>query len=175
VFIAEGGPECLESKAEGIQKCLNDTFGKYSESLATANLTDLSNFNLPLILFDEGQCKWVYKFIIEQKRYFFLLPEKPKLNDAFFFSEIDQAAECAVKVLEGCRDPTPANVVESVLKVIKKVIPCKTPPQQSVRSEVITAGTSASSHILGAPFLLLIGLALVPLWFSSHNQCQWLY
>jgi len=58
VFIAEGGPECLESKQEGIQKCLNETFGKYAESIASAaNLTDLSNFNLPLVLFDEGQCK----------------------------------------------------------------------------------------------------------------------
>ncbi|CAB3369270.1 Hypothetical predicted protein [Cloeon dipterum] len=127
LFIAEGGPECLESKQEGIQKCLNHTFGKYGEPLSKANFSDLSNFNLPLILFDESQCK-----------------------------DLDDAVKCVVRVLEECKDPTPANVVESVLKVVKRVIPCK---EQPVTSKVLTSDGSSIS--LGYSLLsVLISLLL---------------
>jgi len=81
------------------------------------------------------------------------------------FSEIDEAAQCVVKVLEGCKDPTPANVVESVLKVVKKVIPCKSEKvsQDPVITNKITK--SGSSSLVGPPMLLL-GLLLAPIWFS---------
>ncbi|XP_059484864.1 27 kDa hemolymph protein-like [Neocloeon triangulifer] len=135
LFIAEGGPECLESKKEGIQKCLNQTFGKYANSFAQANLTDLSNFNLPLVLFDEGQC-----------------------------DEIDEAAQCVVKVLEECKDPTPANVVESVLKVVKKVIPCKQQSHQPVTSKDLNAKSSSS---MKTPMMIAV-LASVVSTFVGH-------
>ncbi|KAF6209616.1 hypothetical protein GE061_015364 [Apolygus lucorum] len=49
LFIAEGGPECLESNVDPIQSCLNETLSGYVEG---KDLTE----QVPELLLDEKQC-----------------------------------------------------------------------------------------------------------------------
>lgn len=47
VFIAEGGPECLTSKAEVMQQCANETTQKYQKDITADG---------PTISFNETEC-----------------------------------------------------------------------------------------------------------------------
>lgn len=51
VFIAEGGPDCLKSKQEEIQQCLNSTFSKYIPK----ELADKKD-DLPLLTLGRAEC-----------------------------------------------------------------------------------------------------------------------
>jgi len=89
MFIAEEGPECLGSKFDQMQECLNKTMEKYDfETL------DFGNFS-----FNEHECK-----------------------------ELNQLELCIITELEKCSQPTPANIVESLIKVMRKSTPCKMYP-----------------------------------------------
>ncbi|XP_055910386.1 27 kDa hemolymph protein-like [Eupeodes corollae] len=44
LFIAERGPECLESKKEQIQRCMNSTFGEYVPKDSVENIETLPKF-----------------------------------------------------------------------------------------------------------------------------------
>ncbi|XP_055842923.1 27 kDa hemolymph protein [Episyrphus balteatus] len=44
LFIAERGPECLESKKEAIQRCMNNTFGDYVPKENIENMETLPKF-----------------------------------------------------------------------------------------------------------------------------------
>ncbi|KAG8227544.1 hypothetical protein J437_LFUL008416 [Ladona fulva] len=89
LFIAEGGPECLQSKQQEVQDCLNSTFAKHL-------VNGMQNpDSLPLLVIDEPQCK-----------------------------EMTVLQECLVKSLETCQEPTPANIVESMINYLKKSSPC---------------------------------------------------
>lgn len=51
MFVAEGGVECIKTRQEGIQKCLNETFG------AKAKVPeDLNSFQIPEIVFTDETC-----------------------------------------------------------------------------------------------------------------------
>jgi hypothetical protein len=52
VFIAEGGVECLESRKDELQVCVNQTVGSRIP-------TDMSVNSLPAFLFTDRECKWV--------------------------------------------------------------------------------------------------------------------
>ncbi|XP_020291861.1 27 kDa hemolymph protein-like [Pseudomyrmex gracilis] len=55
LFIAAGGPECIESKKDAIQDCANKT---YSSRLPTSNSGgSLDVENLPTLLFDTKECR----------------------------------------------------------------------------------------------------------------------
>ncbi|CAH0555894.1 unnamed protein product [Brassicogethes aeneus] len=49
MFVAEGGPECIEEQKNGIQNCMNATLG-------TRIPTDLSIENMPSFLFTDNDC-----------------------------------------------------------------------------------------------------------------------
>lgn len=55
LFIAEEGPECLESQRDNIQQCMNSTFSTY---LNSADLQDNSKIKtIPKLVVGEKQCK----------------------------------------------------------------------------------------------------------------------
>lgn len=102
LFIAEKGPECLKATQEPIQNCVNATFGKYQQ-----NITDLSA-----------------KVMDKEKKLDF--EQFPKLKmGAELCADIEEAEACIVKELERCSEITPANIVESLFRFIKKETECK--------------------------------------------------
>lgn len=74
---------------------------------------------------------------------------------------MDKLQTCVVTALEGCEDPTPANLLDSIFNYIKKVTPCEKmlgdgplPPQ---------AQTMSSSAARNVGFAALAVAALVVL------------
>uniref|UniRef100_A0A224XTU8 Putative conserved secreted protein n=1 Tax=Panstrongylus lignarius TaxID=156445 RepID=A0A224XTU8_9HEMI len=86
LFIAEGGPECLTSKAEVMQQCANETSQKYQKDITADG---------PTINFNETECM-----------------------------EFTEIQKCIVNHLEGCKEPTPANIVNSLFEFVIKRTPC---------------------------------------------------
>ncbi|XP_037936721.1 27 kDa hemolymph protein-like [Teleopsis dalmanni] len=56
LFIAEKGPECLESKRDDIQQCLNDTFSDYVPKEGFQNFK-----SLPKLVMSQKQCNDIEK------------------------------------------------------------------------------------------------------------------
>ncbi|XP_058800783.1 27 kDa glycoprotein-like [Phymastichus coffea] len=104
LFIAAKGPECFQAKTQAIMDCGNSTYGKYSKDLpmnpeqGLAGLTtSLSGIkDLPSLVFDQKTC-----------------------------TDMNTLQGCVVNALEGCEDPTPANLLDSIFNYIKKVTPCQ--------------------------------------------------
>ncbi|GLH14228.1 27 kDa hemolymph protein [Gryllus bimaculatus] len=59
LFIAEGGPECLQSKQEEIQHCANTTVGKY---MPATEGTGGPLSQIPLLVLDEKECQSIQQF-----------------------------------------------------------------------------------------------------------------
>ncbi|XP_012257970.2 27 kDa hemolymph protein-like [Athalia rosae] len=95
MFIAAGGPECISSKQTALDTCMKDTVANY---LPAANSTSGTPGlpNLPSFVLGIKEC-----------------------------TDISRLQTCAVKVLEDCEDPTPANVVDALFTFVKKVTPCE--------------------------------------------------
>ncbi|XP_030379522.1 27 kDa glycoprotein [Scaptodrosophila lebanonensis] len=53
LFIAEKGPECLESQKDNIQQCLNSTFSTY---MNISDIQDTKIKSLPLLVMGDKQC-----------------------------------------------------------------------------------------------------------------------
>lgn len=51
VFIAEGGPECLNDKMEKISACVNSTVNS-----AKGNLSSVATEEIPDLVFDSEKC-----------------------------------------------------------------------------------------------------------------------
>lgn len=113
LFIAEKGPECLKATQEPIQKCINATFSKYQQ-----NITDLSA-----------------KVMNKENKVDF--NEFPKLKmGPELCGDISIAEACIVKELEKCQEITPANIVESLFRFVKKETDCKNyGPQANTKSK----------------------------------------
>lgn len=132
LFIAEKGPECLKATQEPIQSCVNSTFGKYQQ-----NITDLS-------------AKVLDK---EQKVDF---EEFPKIKmGPELCADIEEAEACIVKELERCSEITPANIVESLFRFIKKETECKNYGKAAAKQK---ANGVASNNI--NPFYNLLSFML---------------
>lgn len=56
LFIAERGPECLDSKKEGIQRCMNETFGEYVPKESVEHME-----TLPKFIIGPKQCEDIQK------------------------------------------------------------------------------------------------------------------
>lgn len=54
VFVAEGGIQCIKSRTEGVQKCIQTTLNVNTTS---ATITDLPNLNLPSFKIDKDKCE----------------------------------------------------------------------------------------------------------------------
>ncbi|XP_066993639.1 27 kDa hemolymph protein [Anabrus simplex] len=54
LFIAEGGPECLQSKEQEIKSCLNSTVGK----LVPTEMNSLSS--LPMLVLEDKECNSIH-------------------------------------------------------------------------------------------------------------------
>ncbi|XP_076237186.1 27 kDa hemolymph protein-like [Calliopsis andreniformis] len=96
LFISANGPECLQSKQQEIQNCVNATFGSYMPQIDpnTGSMPGLDS--LPTLVFEKKEC-----------------------------TDISVVQGCIVRELEKCSDPTPANIVDSIFNFILRVTPCK--------------------------------------------------
>ncbi|XP_012247693.1 27 kDa hemolymph protein [Bombus impatiens] len=96
LFISANGPECLKSKQQEIQQCINSTLGSYmiqpDSNTETLHLLD----NLPLLALGNKEC-----------------------------TDMSKLQSCIVKDLEECSDPTPANIVDSIFNFIRRATPCQ--------------------------------------------------
>ncbi|XP_014211655.1 27 kDa hemolymph protein-like [Copidosoma floridanum] len=101
LFVAAKGPECFQNKAQAIANCANSTYGSFSGGSAlpfnpAAGFTGIPEIKeIPSLSFDEKTCRNMNSFQV-----------------------------CVVNALEGCEDPTPANLLDSIFNYIKKVTPC---------------------------------------------------
>lgn len=97
LFISANGPECLESKHQEIENCINATFGKYIPPMDANNgsFVGLDRIERLLVL-GSKEC-----------------------------GDISTVQGCIVKELEKCSDPTPANIVDSISNFILRATPCK--------------------------------------------------
>ncbi|KAG8247839.1 Interferon- developmental regulator 1 [Homalodisca vitripennis] len=91
LFIAEEGPECLKSKQEQIQECINSTFSHYIPKDMPGKQEEL-----PLFKMEEKEC-----------------------------GDLRKLQKCVIKHLEKCSEPTPANIVDSLIKFVRKMTPCE--------------------------------------------------
>ena len=96
LFISANGPECLQSKQQEIQHCVNTTFGSYLPALNPNNGSLAGLDSLPPLVFGTKEC-----------------------------TDITTVQSCVVNKLEECSDPTPANIVDSIFNFILRVTPCK--------------------------------------------------
>lgn len=69
---------------------------------------------------------------------------------------MERFQQCAVNVLEKCTDPTPANVLDSLMNFVKKVTPC----QNLLRAQMSAntdygekAGTGDAATLVNVSFL----------------------
>ncbi|KAL1137774.1 hypothetical protein AAG570_009470 [Ranatra chinensis] len=131
VFIAEGGPECINSKMEDIIDCVGKTFSKYVPEDGINNSTDLPEFS-----FNDEHCK-----------------------------DMNKLESCVVARLERCSESTPANIVGSLFKFIRKSTPCAKSTTGSLKSSD-GSGNSASS--LGVSIILLIFVSAIVTRFTFH-------
>ncbi|XP_008559865.1 27 kDa hemolymph protein [Microplitis demolitor] len=95
LFIAAGGPECFKSQQEGLQQCLNSTYGGYLPTSEAENSTP-SLESLPKLLFGVKEC-----------------------------SDMEKLRGCVVTELEKCTDPTPGNIADALFTFVKRVTPCE--------------------------------------------------
>jgi len=111
LFIAEGGPECMNASQDAIKSCVQTAFKKHVTLSDEPSLSDI-----PSLLFQADQCQ------------------------DFF-----ELQKCVVKELEKCKEPTPANIVDSLFNFIKKVTPCaKFVPLERTESGKTSSATSIS-------------------------------
>nr|XP_022911199.1 27 kDa hemolymph protein-like [Onthophagus taurus] len=125
MFIAEGGFECIESKKNEIQNCVNETFSDMiPKDMGIENLGSL-------ILIDDGKC-----------------------------DDFTKLQNCVTKKLEGCENQTPANVVDSLFKYIKKSLPCSTttPPQSHSETRKFNPNSGNSFSSMGMFVVSLVSL-----------------
>lgn len=98
LFISANGPECLESKRQEIENCINATFGKYIPPMDAINGSSIGLDRIEhLLVLGNKEC-----------------------------GDISTVQSCIVKELEKCSDPTPANIVDSIFNFILRATPCKT-------------------------------------------------
>ncbi|XP_017850757.1 27 kDa glycoprotein [Drosophila busckii] len=95
LFIAEEGPECLESQKDNIQQCINSTFSSYFNNAELQN-----NIN---------KTKTIPKLVVGQKQ----------------CNEIKTLENCIVRHLEHCSKITPANLIESMSYFIRNETLCR--------------------------------------------------
>ncbi|OAD57695.1 27 kDa glycoprotein, partial [Eufriesea mexicana] len=96
LFISANGPECLQSKQQEMQHCIDNTFQGYMSQLDFKNESLPELDSLPSLVFGTKECM-----------------------------DISNIQSCVVRELEKCSDPTPANIVDSILNFIRKVTPCQ--------------------------------------------------
>ncbi|XP_026461883.1 27 kDa hemolymph protein-like [Ctenocephalides felis] len=127
LFIAEGGPECLQSKQEMIKSCFNSTMGKYAPT-ETPTIE-----NLPKLLLDAEQCQ-----------------------------DIQNLQQCIVTELEKCEEPTPANIVDSLFRFVRKQTPCASKPltARSVDDRIEDSHNDARKTVVHS-LVMIIGLFLI--------------
>ncbi|XP_066596293.1 27 kDa hemolymph protein-like [Prorops nasuta] len=136
LFISAGGPECFQDKQQDIQDCLNSTFGHYIPQ-PNPNGGVPSLESLPTLVYTEQGC-----------------------------TDMKKLQNCTVQKLEGCKDPTPANIVDSIFNFIIRSTPCQnliTARFAAATGEAVTggaAGTSVATEFGSIITLLLVYLSI---------------
>ncbi|KAK6637628.1 hypothetical protein RUM44_008050 [Polyplax serrata] len=130
LFIAEGGPECLESSKDDVWKCVETVFKKHIPNTEEVTINDI-----PLLLFKAEQCK-----------------------------DFHNLQTCVVKQLEKCKEPTPANIIDSLFNFVKKATPCASYKfvDESVEAANKSQAGRTSSFSLSL-YAVLIGVTLLRL------------
>ncbi|XP_043259325.1 27 kDa hemolymph protein-like [Colletes gigas] len=96
LFISADGPECLQSKQQEIENCVNTTFGNYLPPMDSNNRLLGGLDSLPSLILGPKEC-----------------------------TDVSTLKTCIVNELEKCSDPTPANIVDSIFNFILRVTPCE--------------------------------------------------
>jgi len=124
--------------AEGGPECLSanqDAIQDCANKTITKNLPKeaLSIDNLPSLVFGEEQCR-----------------------------DMADLQTCVVKALETCKEPTPANIVESMFNFVRKMTPCAKFKSQNPRGGDIRDENSATtSTVRGVTVLSSIFIAFI--------------
>ncbi|EEB13872.1 27 kDa hemolymph protein precursor, putative [Pediculus humanus corporis] len=136
LFIAEGGPECLESSKESIGECVQTVYKKKLPKTENVSLSDLTS-DIPLLLFQTEQCESFHKF-----------------------------QKCVVGKLESCKEPTPANIIDSLFTFIKRATPCASYKFVEEPTELSSpSGSSISYNFTSSAFFILACLSALKIFF----------
>ena len=95
-FISTNGIQCLQSKQQEIQQCVNTTLASYLPAHNPNDGSSAESDIFPPLVFGRKEC-----------------------------TDITTFQSCAVKKLEDCWDPTHAKFVDSVFNVILEATPCE--------------------------------------------------
>lgn len=98
IFFAEGGLECLQTHGDEVKKCVE---AKQDLEINEDTLSNLNNLDLN---------------DLASKRV-------PKTDE--ICTSIEQLHECASLGLRKCKDPTPENLMTSMLMQVGKALECK--------------------------------------------------
>jgi hypothetical protein len=127
LFFAEGGLECIQTHGDEVKKCVEQRQELVGINEDNLNLNDIAN----------------QKFTI------------PKSDEVC--KSIDELHECASVGLRKCKDPTPENLMTSMLKQVGKALECKVKEINSSSRQVDTSGSTLGA-IVTLESLLIAGL-----------------
>ncbi|XP_011312406.1 27 kDa glycoprotein isoform X2 [Fopius arisanus] len=131
LFIGSGGKECFQQRYTDVGKCINATYSKYIRTNDTK--PGMSTFDkIPIFQFDAQKC-----------------------------SDASETQACIVRELEKCDDPTPGNLMDSLMTFVKRQTPCakfvRSNAERSVAEPVISGAVSTIPYsiiLLYIPILL---------------------
>lgn len=127
LFIAEEGPECFQEQKDPLIDCFNSTLRGYLDE-RTSNASQPNPEGIPKLVMGKKQC-----------------------------DDMDNLRDCFVRVLEDCKESTPANLVESLFKFVKRETPCVNfTSAEPTRRSSSGDRTMASMHLLLSTWLLMI-------------------
>ncbi|XP_015116330.1 27 kDa glycoprotein [Diachasma alloeum] len=126
LFIGSGGKECFQQRYIDVAKCINATYSKYIRTNDTKPGMPIFE-KIPTLTFDAQTC-----------------------------SDASNTQACIVKELEKCEDPTPGNLMDSLMTFVKRKTPCegllKPKVERSISEEVPSSAVSIITH----PNILLL-------------------
>lgn len=133
IFFAEGGFECIQTHGDEVKKCIEkkqDIAGieLNEESLSNIDLNDLANKPLPL----------------------------PKTDE--ICTNMEQLYECVSVEFRKCKDPTPENLMSSMLKQVSKALECKISESTHHRSTSAGISSGISPGMAAMDAVVLLGI-----------------
>ncbi|CAL8108915.1 unnamed protein product [Orchesella dallaii] len=132
IFFAEGGIDCVEKHGDDVKRCIEEKqdFEVNEESLQDLNAENLNE----------------------------LVSKVPKKDD--ICESIQQAQECTSVGLRKCKDPTPENLMTSMLMQVGKGLECKIAESKKQISGV-TATSAVGNHAAAAVTIKSVLLSAV--------------
>lgn len=130
IFFAEGGLDCVQERGEEVKRCVEEKNGIDEETVheqLSGNPEDLTDaINKLKVPQSDEICK-----------------------------KITELHECASIGLKKCKDPTPENLMTSMLRQVGKALECKVAELQRSDSQT----SSGAEQLIAIPLLALGGIA----------------